>query len=142
MRFKQKLQKICVGILSVLLVLAIFFPGMPVYAATEEINMSTVGGDVTITPSGYTIGAGAPVAHTDGYVLKGSTSAYTVTFEAGTYQVTLDNVTINASASGMSAIALKPEAEVVMTLKGMNSLSGGTDPVSPRRLRGDLCRHL
>ena len=109
------------------------------FGISRELTASAAGSDgvqtaLDITYGNITIGDGTlsgygadgialTEADPDGYSITGTTTAYTVTVNGGTHNITLDNVNIAPEAA--SPVSVASGAALNLTLAGDNTLTGG-----------------
>ena len=115
---------VLIGVLTVLiLVLSL---GGTVLAAGQQTTLDISQGNIIISPTGYSLGANTGQPNPEGYLITqtgGGSTANTITITGGEHDITIDNITIQASAN--AAIEVQTGAAVSLTLSGTNSLSGG-----------------
>jgi len=110
---------------AVILAAVMLLTVVPLTASAASETLDLTNGNIVITDTGYSVGGASEIQWTDGYVIESSVSpsASTIQVISGTHDITLNNVTINAS--GSSSIRVEPGAQVTLMLTGDNTLTGG-----------------
>ena len=115
---------VLIGVLTVLMLG--LFSGWPVLAAGQQTALDISQGNIIISSTGYSVGTTTGQHNPDGYLITqtgGGSTANTITITDGEHDITIENITIQASTN--AAIKVQAGAAVSLTLSGTNSLTGG-----------------
>lgn len=96
-------------------------------AAGQQTALDISQGNIIISSTGYSVGATTGQHNPEGYLITqtgGGSTANTITITSGEHDITIENITIQASTN--AAIKVQAGAAVSLTLSGTNSLTGGT----------------
>ena len=115
--------------LAVLLITAMLFTLLPAGAFAADtpgnkVTLDITQGDITITDTGYKVGAASETEFTGSYKITGNSTSTgnSIVVTGGAQNITLDNVSIS---SGGCAFALQGKADVTLNLVGENTLQSG-----------------